>query len=156
VQVSILPLAREHYEALYELVKIAEPLKGFQHRDQFYLNLDSREGFTFWKGEQLVGLISFSDYFPGVSVVIHAMFHPDHRDAMNRKALKQVFGYAFKELLVSRVTTYSIKGVTDSIVKFIKGIGFKKEGRLRKAVELSGEFFDLDLYGMLLEDCKWV
>ena len=105
---------------------------------------------------KLVGLISFSDYFPGVSVMIHMVFDPEHKEAMNRRVIRHIFDYAFNKLNVHRVNTYSIKGVTDGVVKFIKRVGFVREGCLREAVELADGLFDLILYGMLRKDCQWL
>ena len=154
--VRIVPLSREHYGRVFELVKAVEPFKGFQYYDQFCLNLENREGFTYWIGDKLVGLISFSDYYPGTSVIIHMTFDPKYREAMNRKVIRHTFDYAFNKLKVHRINTYSIKGMTDDVAKYIKRIGFIREGCLREAIELPEGMFDLILYGMLRKDCKWV
>jgi RimJ/RimL family protein N-acetyltransferase len=154
--VTIAPLAREHYRELLKLIQVAEPFKGYQPYDQLCQTMDNRRGFTYWVGGEMVGCITFSDFFPGSSVMIHAAFHPKHRDAMNRRVMRHAFGFAFNTLKVRRVTTVCIKGVTEGIVKFLKGMGFKQEGKLRKAVELQEGIHDLLLFGMLREDCKWL
>jgi RimJ/RimL family protein N-acetyltransferase len=118
--------------------------------------MDLRRVFTYWKNDKLVGCVQFSDFYSGNSIMIHAAFHPAHRAAMNRKVMKQVFNFTFNILKVHRVNTYSILGLTDKVIKFILGMGFQEEGILREAVEFSGNKYDLVLYGMLREDCRWL
>jgi RimJ/RimL family protein N-acetyltransferase len=151
-----IPLSRSCYKELFNLVKLAESYKGYEGYDQFCQSMDSRRGFTYWKDDVLVGSIQFDNFYPGNSVMIHAVFHPLHRSEMNRKALREVFRFAFNALRVHRVNTYSVIGITDDVVKFILGIGFQEEGILREAAELPSGRYDLVLYSMLREDCKWL
>jgi RimJ/RimL family protein N-acetyltransferase len=156
MKVDIKPLNKSDYDELYKLVRVVEPFKGFQFYDQFCQGMSLRSGFTFWVEDNLAGVISFSDYLPGLSVMIHATFYPEYKTAMSRKALRHVFSYAFNKLLVERVGSFSIPDLTDGMGKFLERIGFKKEGCLRRAVEISQDFYDLVIYGMLKEDCRWI
>lgn len=156
MKVDIRPVAIEDYENLYDLVALVEDYKGFQFFDQFCQGMNNRVGFTYWVDNKLIGLVSFSDYYASLSVVIHCDFHPNYIEAMNRKVICQVFRYAFNNLKVNRITTYIVKGITDKLAKFIKGLGFKKEGKLEEAVELNNKFYDLIVYGMIRKNCKWL
>ena len=153
---KIIPLSRRYYKDLFNLVKVAEFYKGYQAYDQFCQNLDQRQGFTYWKDDMLVGCVQFSDFYPGNSVMIHAVFHPLHKAAMNRMVMKQVFNFVFNVLRVHRANTYSIIGLTDTVIKFILGMGFQEEGILREAVEIENKKYDLAIYGMLRGDCRWL
>lgn len=155
MKVDIVPLSREYYEELFKLAKLAEPFEGFHYYDKFCQDMDVRVGFTYWIGDKIVGLMSFTDYLPGVSVLIHAMFHPKFRSALGRKAIRHIFDYAFNTLLVQRISAISIEGVTD-VVKFLEGVGFVREGCIRKSMELANGIFDVTIYGMLREECKWI
>jgi RimJ/RimL family protein N-acetyltransferase len=156
MKVDIAPLSREDYEEIFALLKTAEPFEGFRYYDQFCFIMDSRTGFTHWVNGKLVGLISFSNYSPGLSVMIHAAFNSSYIEAMNRKVLRNAFDYAFNKLLVRRVDSYSIKGITDKIGKFLKRLGFKKEGCKKESTEINNKIYDVELYGMLRKDCKWI
>jgi len=156
MQVEIKPLNREDYEELSKLVKISEPFKGFQYYDQFCQGMDSRVGFTYWVDSKIVGVMSFTDYYPGISVIIHTTFHPEYPSAMNRKVIRHIFDYAFNKLLVRRITALSFPGITDKTVKFLERLGFKQEGRMREAIEIDKTPGDLELFGMLRKDCRWI
>ena len=118
--------------------------------------MDTHQGFTYWEDGELVGCVHFSHFFPGDSVMIHAAFHPLHKAAMNRKVMRQVFDFAFNKLKVHRVITYSIEGISDSIMKFLYGMGFEYEGTMREAAKLPDGMYDLNLFGMLKKDCRWL
>jgi RimJ/RimL family protein N-acetyltransferase len=156
MQVDIRLLVREDYREIFEFIKRVEPFKGFQYYDQFCVSMDNRIGFTHWVGGRLVGVITYSDYFPGISVMLHAAFDKKFREAMNRKVIRNTFKYAFDKLIVHRITTYIIGELTDSIIGFIEKLGFIYEGTVRESVEYDGKFYNLKLYGMLRKDCRWI
>lgn len=69
----------------------------------------------------------------------------------NKRVLKAMFSYPFKQLNCRRVTA-----VTDpanpAVCHFLERLGFKEEGRQRHGLPNG----DALLLGMLREECKWV
>jgi RimJ/RimL family protein N-acetyltransferase len=154
--IDIIPISRKDYPALFKLAKEIEPYKDFRYYDHFCQEMDNRYGFGYWDGVDLIGYILYSDFIPCVSVVMHAGFRADRRDGMSRRVIKQALGYAFNDLDVHRIASYSIDGVTDEVSKFLLGIGFRDEGSMRGAVKFSQDRFDLTVYGMLKDECVWI
>lgn len=70
----------------------------------------------------------------------------------NRRFIFACFDYPFNQLKCYRVT--AVVCISNSnAVKLVLKLGFKLEGRLRKAFP-SGE--DALLFGMLKEECRWL
>jgi RimJ/RimL family protein N-acetyltransferase len=90
----------------------------------------------------------FNDY-RGFDVMIHvASIDPRW---MSRARLWALFDYAFGELGVSRITAMIAKK-NKRARKAAEGLGFKREGCLRKAYDGKS---DAIIYGMLVEDCRF-
>ena len=153
---TILPIERQHYEAMYELYKLVEPWDKPHYYDKFCTQMKDRQGFTVWKGQDnLIGYCTFSDFIPGHNIIAHLSFHPKHK-SLTFKMLRTFFHYAFVDLEVPRITSYSIDKLTDTAGLFLKRLGFIEEGVLRQAGRFSHGIYDIRLWAMLKEECKWI
>lgn len=105
----------------------------------------------FWVVDDFVGLFYMTDIRPGVDAIVHYTFfdrrHRGRKDLV-RAMIKHVFErYQFRRLSVE-VAMYA----TPSVFNFVESVGFKNEGRKRKAVRYDNDWFDLKLFGILRED----
>lgn len=71
---------------------------------------------------------------------------------LSRRHIRQIFAYPFQQLGVHRVTTM-VPAHNNVARDVVLRLGFTREGVLREATD-TGE--DLELYGMLRHECRWV
>lgn len=149
----IRPMERKDYIEIYKLSNSIEPYKEYNYFDQFCQILDKRRGFTIWSENKLIGLLSYSDYFPGITVTIHFLQKPG---VLNKSIVKKAFKFPFNDLLVPRLISYSIIDITDNAGHFLKRLGFRLEGTLKEAARMPNGIKDVEIYGMLKRECKWL
>ncbi len=150
---TLKPLDRRDYRAIFALSNKVEPYRQYNYFDQFCAVLNNRRGFTAWNGDKLVALLSYSDFIPGSSVTIHFTQEPGCLDmAIVRKA----FRFPFNDLYVPRLVSYSVVGITDEAGKFLKRLGFRPEGTCKEAAQLPDGPRDVELFGMLRSECRWL
>ena len=98
--------------------------------------------------DKLIASVLFSRYrWPDIEVHIHST---DPRWC-NRRTLRAIFNYPFKQLNCTRVTAVT-DPANQAVCQFLERVGFKEEGRQRQALP-SGDSL---LLGMLKNECKWV
>ena len=151
-------LQEKHYRALYEITRRVEPYNAAMLYEQFSLVMSRREGFVVvaLSGE-LAGCISFSDYVPGGNIVIHCTIDEKYqRRWCTKKILREVYSYIFGILDLPRVSGFCIVGVSDKAGEFHLALGGKYEGTIRKGALLPDGLYDVNLYGMLKEECRWI
>ena len=68
-----------------------------------------------------------------------------------KDAIKIVLRYYFRELRYQKVTVY-IYSFNQRSMKLHESLGFKQEGRIRRAVFTNGSYYDEVLYGMTFEE----
>jgi RimJ/RimL family protein N-acetyltransferase len=66
-------------------------------------------------------------------------------------AVKIILRYYFRELRYQKVTVY-IYSFNERSMKLHESLGFKQEGRIRRAVFTNGNYYDEVLYGMTCEE----
>jgi RimJ/RimL family protein N-acetyltransferase len=71
---------------------------------------------------------------------------------LSRRHIKQIFAYPFEQLGCNRVTTL-VPEDNEPARSVVERLGFVREGTLRQA---GGEGDDLDIYGMLRSECRWL
>jgi len=150
------PLHQQDYRKIFQLSKLVEPFADHNFYDQFIDELSRRRGFTIWEGDILLGMVSFSDYIPGNLVAIHFLQAIGNVGSLTRKVLREAFRFPFRELHLPRIMSYRIVGVTDNAGDFLKRLGFRAEGVLKEALQLPDSRADLEIYGMLERECKWL
>ena len=60
--------------------------------------------------------------------------------------------YVFNRYEFNRLSVEIPMFVTEHTFKFVERIGFRVEGRKRKAASYSGELFDVKIFGLLRSD----
>jgi len=109
--------------------------------------LSDSQNLAVMDGERLVGVVSFFNYrWPNIEV---GFYCDDYRWALNRDGIAQVFAYPFVQLNCRRVTALIDKKNLRAR-KMVQRLGFKEEGKLRKASERG----DMFIYGLLPEDLR--
>lgn len=112
-----------------------------------------------WGNYSAIGLVEDGELIAGV--VYNHFNHPsicmhvgavDGKRWATREFLFAVFDYPFNQLECSRVTALVPKKNIKAR-KFDKHLGFRFEGRMRKALS-DGD--DIVFYGMMKENCKWI
>lgn len=68
-----------------------------------------------------------------------------------KDAIKIILRYYFRELRYQKVTVY-IYSFNERSMKLHESLGFKHEGRIRRAVFTNGSYYDEVLYGMTCEE----
>lgn len=154
---SIKPMTRHDYRALFSLSKRIEPYSEYDFFDQFCNELDSRRGFTVCNSAGLlVGLVSYSNFIPGSMVMIHFLADTNNVGIITRETIRFAFRFPFISLHVPRLVSYSVLGITDRAGKLLKRLGFRIEGILKEAGRLPDGPRDVEIYGMLREECRWL
>ena len=116
-------------------------------------NLDNKFSFIgFVENDNIFGGLIFSDY-DGYNIFVHLALETPR--VCQRRFIKMMFSYCFIQLKCSRMTAMCVNGYTRN-EKLLKGVGFTKEGVIRKVMKVKDKFVDSAIYGMLKEECKWV
>lgn len=102
--------------------------------------------------DEILGCLLFSDY-DGHNIFVHLAL--DDPKICQRKNIKLMFDYAFNQCKCSRMTAMCVNGYERN-EKLLAGVGFVKEGVVRRTMKVNGEWIDAALYGMLKEECRWV
>ncbi len=99
---------------------------------------------------KILCVVVFADY-SGHSVTLHIVAETG-KQWMTRRFLFAVFDYAFRQLGVRRITVPVVATNTQSL-RFVKHLGWKEEGRLRRG---SKDGSDIVVFGMLKEECRFL
>ena len=150
-------LSSEHFRELYLISKEVESRDiSFE---EFKMIMGSREGYTLVDDSgEIAGCVSFSNYVPDVDVMVHIFVSKKFQKRwVSRAVLREIARYVFDYLSLMRLSAFVIAdGGNNYRERFLEKLGFKKEGYLRKAYKRHDRYFDIKLYGMLREDCKWL
>jgi RimJ/RimL family protein N-acetyltransferase len=103
-------------------------------------------------GKPVAGIVfnSYRKFKHGAD--IHVQIASDNPHWCQRKILRYIFNYVFIELDCARITAI-IKEGNKSSVKLCAGLGFKREGVIRRGYD--GKTNAL-VYGMLKDQCRWI
>ena len=94
----------------------------------------------------------FSDY-DGHNIFVHLAI--DNPRACKRDNIKLMFNYAFEQCECARMSAMCVNGYERN-EKLLAGVGFVKEGVVRQAMKVDGQYVDAALYGILKGECRWV
>ena len=130
--------------------KVGEYVKKKAH---IHEDLDDQyEIIGFVENDEVVGGLLFSGY-DGHNIWVHLAL--DHPRVCKRSFIKMLFEYCFNTAKCGRITAMCKNGYERN-ERLLKGVGFTKEGVVRKVMKIDNEFVDGAIYGILKEDCKWV
>lgn len=159
--VRLMKMTRENLRTFWEKSKQHKTLFSQEIRDDFekFVNVifsqqgkDLELSGLFWVVDNFVGVF----YMTEIRVPFDAMTHYTFFDGRHRgrtNLVKQMLRYLFKTYKFRRLSTevpLYAKQQTHNFVQ--KSLGFKHEGRKRKACLFDGEWFDVILYGILREE----
>ena len=94
----------------------------------------------------------FSDY-DGHNIFVHLAI--DNPRACTRNHIKLMFDYAFEQCNCQRMSAMCVNGYERN-ERLLAGVGFLKEGVVRQAMKVKGQYVDAALYGILKGECRWV
>lgn len=148
----------EHYPELYEVLREHDPTFAADSLDHMIACFQELEGWVVIKNDRVVGMVVFSGYQPRLNLIIHAVVRSDWRGRwMTKDGLRLVFGHAYNDLDVPKVSGYMVDGLNASeLWPIFKKIGFTIEGNVRKGFLHNGKYYDLYPVGMLREECRWI
>lgn len=106
----------------------------------------------FWKvDEDMTGMYYMTDIVVGYDATVHFVFFD--RILNGRKEMTMtMLRYLFDKYQFRRLSVEIPKYVIDGPKTFVKCLGFKPEGRKRKAAFYNGEWYDTSIYGVLPEE----
>jgi RimJ/RimL family protein N-acetyltransferase len=118
----------------------------------YKLDAETYSFIGFIEDNKIVGGLLFTDY-DGHNVYVHLAL--DDPRICQRRFIKLMFSYCFNQLRCGRVTAVTMNGKKRN-EKLINGVGFTKEGVIRKAFNKGDHYVDAAVYGMLKDECKWI
>jgi RimJ/RimL family protein N-acetyltransferase len=130
-----------------------ESVTSFVCKRAFVYELKEASSFIgFVEDGKVIGGILFTDY-DGHNIYIHLALSTPR--ICQRRFIRYMFDYCFKQLRCGRITAVTVEGKKRS-ERLIKGVGFTKEGIVRKGFNMKNKYVDAAVYGMLREECKWL
>jgi RimJ/RimL family protein N-acetyltransferase len=152
----------ENLRTFWEKARVHRTLFSSEIRDDYksFINLILRQGRDgsieatglFWVVDDFVGIFYMTDIRPESDALVHySFFDGRHRGRIG--LVKQMMKYVFDEYNFRRLTVEIPLYATEKTHNFVhKSLGFKKEGRKRKAALFDNEYFDTNIYGILKEE----
>lgn len=104
----------------------------------------------FWRIDDFVGVFYITDITLH-DCLAHFMFF-DRKLEGREELTKDMLRYLFMKYNFRRISVEIPKYATAHPHGFVQAIGFKREGRRRKATLYNGDWFDTECYGILYED----
>lgn len=105
----------------------------------------------FYVVDDFVGIFYMTEIIPGVDANLHYSFF-DRRQKGRVQLVRTMIEYAFNHYQFRRLSAQVPLFVNKFTIDFLREIGFKREGRKRKARLYNGEWFDVNYYGILREE----
>lgn len=105
----------------------------------------------YWVVDDFVGVFCMTRIDPGVDADVHFSFF-DRRQKGRKELVHAMLKYVFEKYQFRRLTAEIPYFASWSTRVFTESIGFKKEGRKRKAVWFNDDWFDIGVYGILREE----
>jgi aminoglycoside 6'-N-acetyltransferase len=91
------------------------------------------------------------DYDPRQGEIGYTFAREYHGQGYATEAVRALLGYVFTTLRLHRVTAYVAVPNTRSVA-LLERIGMRREGQMRRSVEMGGEWIDEYLYALLAEE----
>lgn len=104
----------------------------------------------FWVIDDFVG-VYYMNHITEVEAEVHYTFF-DQRAKGREELTREMLRYVFREYGFWRLNVEIPAYASNYTTRFVKAIGFKSEGRKRRAALYKGERFDVNLFGLLAEE----
>ncbi len=159
-KVWFMPLSMENLKILWEKSKQFDTLFSEEVRDNMdrFIKLFLYEGpdgpatrGLFYVVDDFVGVFYMNHIVPGLDASVHYSFF-DRRQRGRVRLVREMLKHAFTAYGFRRLTVETPMYVKYNTRSFVEEIGFKSEGRKRKAAYFKGEWFDVLQYGILREE----
>src|SRR5207245_1310267 len=98
--------------------------------------------------EQPVGVVMLEQITLPVGAVLHYATWAEVSPIDKRKALNEILSFSFEQLKLERLT-FPVPWLNQVARRQALSIGAKYEGSIRHAWLKNGEFYDLEIYGLL-------
>jgi len=126
---------------------------NFQKFCSIFLSQDPNTGNLFsnglvWVVDDFVGIL-FMSQIHGDEALLHFSFF-DGR--LRYDISRRMIDYIFSEYKFNRLNAEIVPFASKRVFSFIESLGFRREGKKRKALSYKDERFDLLLYGLLREE----
>lgn len=105
----------------------------------------------FWVIDDFVGVFYMTRIEVGKDALVHYSFF-DRRHKGRHRLVYEMLKYVFKRYEFNRLSVEIPMYVTEHTFKFVERIGFRVEGRKRKAALFDNALFDVKLFGLLRSD----
>jgi RimJ/RimL family protein N-acetyltransferase len=142
------PYTIEHAKSFIEKAQLEAQVVP---RTQFQLGIELKDQ------PGVIGMIGLTkiDYFRGLGMIGYWLGREHQRKGLMTEALERMLFFAFEEIKLRRIDI-SATAPNKPSNKLIENFRFTKEGtrRQRNRVKSTGEIYDENVYGMLLEDWK--
>lgn len=159
-QVRFMTLTPSNLKTLWEKVRQFDTLFSEELNGDFrkFLEAVIRQGPSgiepvglFWVVDDFVGVFYLTHIVPGQDADVHYSFF-DRRHKGRHNLVKAMLRYAFHRYGFARLSAQVPVYATEQAFKFASALGFKDEGKKRRAVFYKGKWFDLVMFGILREE----
>jgi len=159
-EVRFMSLSVGNLKTLWERARQFDTLFGEEINSDFkkFLEVVMRVGpegieptGLFWVVDDFVGMFYLTHIIPEQQADVHYSFF-DRRHKGRLRLVKEMLKYAFQRYKFMRVNAWIPVYATEQAFKFVTALGFKDEGKKRKAAYYKGKYFDVVLFGLLREE----
>jgi len=105
----------------------------------------------FWVIDDFVGVFYLTDIRPMMDAKVHYSFF-DRRQKGRSELVKEMLSYAFNRYKFRRLSAEIPMHASRAVFNFAESVGFRAEGRKRKAVQYKDDWFDVKMFGILSEE----
>lgn len=158
--VRLLTFDRENLWKFWEKTRVFKTIFSHEFNEDFdkfcTLLMHEENGMlvangVFWVIDDFIGVFYMTNISPETDAEVHFTFF-DRRYRGRVELTKSMLRYGFNEFNFRRLTCEIPYYATEAPHNFAKLLGFKFEGRKRKAIKFNGDWFDVAIYGILKED----
>ena len=105
----------------------------------------------FWVIDDFVGVFYLTNIIPTKDAMVHYSFF-DRRHKGRSELVRQMLSYAFEKYKFRRLSANIPMHASRAVFNFAESVGFRAEGRKRKAVQYKDDWFDVKMFGILREE----
>lgn len=121
--------------------------------NSWYAIITSKDSYwvEVWKGEEIVGVVYWTDLAQIFDVQVHAMFF-DRDLAGKVEICQRIAWWFFLKFPECHRMTATIPGIYHATVRLLKRMGFREEGKKRESLLMYGNWVDQMIFGLLASE----